>query len=181
MGSNYKIDINRDLIPVCANCHAMLHKKNPPYMPKELEAIISATREKREVEHAKKNILMAITYSSQIKNTISSGKIAIGIKDEMLCQFTDREIDFILLHNWQNDSAQLFRVILQPRIEKKENIMSDYFLKYKDANFFLLLDIDNQKNLYKENYDILHLQPSNRKVRYDLMTISFSELMEPNI
>lgn len=181
MGSNYKIDINRDLIPVCANCHAMLHKKNPPYMPKELEAIISATREKREMEHAKKNILMAITYSSQIKNTISSGKIAIGIKDEMLCQFTDREIDFILLHNWQNDSAQLFRVILQPRIEKKENIMSDYFLKYKDANFFLLLDIDNQKNLYKENYDILHLQPSNRKVRYDLMTTSFSELMEPNI
>ncbi|MDP6850432.1 MAG: HNH endonuclease, partial [Planctomycetota bacterium] len=27
MGANYKLDYESDLIPVCPNCHAMLHKK----------------------------------------------------------------------------------------------------------------------------------------------------------
>lgn len=30
------VDPQTDLIPVCPNCHAMLHRKIPPYTPKEL-------------------------------------------------------------------------------------------------------------------------------------------------
>ena len=30
IGSDYQIDIARDLVPLCANCHAMVHKENPP-------------------------------------------------------------------------------------------------------------------------------------------------------
>lgn len=36
----YEIDHEKDLIPVCPNCHAMLHKKKPPYTPDELREII---------------------------------------------------------------------------------------------------------------------------------------------
>ncbi len=28
-----------DLIPVCPNCHAMLHRRNPPYTPDELKKL----------------------------------------------------------------------------------------------------------------------------------------------
>jgi len=31
VGKNYKIDPIKDLRPVCPNCHAMLHKNNPPF------------------------------------------------------------------------------------------------------------------------------------------------------
>lgn len=34
----YQIDPINDLRPVCPNCHAMLHKKNPPYSIDELKA-----------------------------------------------------------------------------------------------------------------------------------------------
>jgi len=34
------VDPQTDLIPVCPNCHAMLHKKIPPYLPEELRSII---------------------------------------------------------------------------------------------------------------------------------------------
>jgi len=34
------IDPVHDLIPVCPNCHAMLHRKTPPYTPDELRKII---------------------------------------------------------------------------------------------------------------------------------------------
>lgn len=40
IGQEYTIDPVRDLRPVCPNCHAMLHRKNPPYSVEELASII---------------------------------------------------------------------------------------------------------------------------------------------
>ena len=37
----YVIDPVKDLIPVCPNCHAMLHQSDPPYMPEDLKRIIA--------------------------------------------------------------------------------------------------------------------------------------------
>lgn len=36
MGPDYEVNPKTDLVPVCPNCHAMLHKKIPPYTVKEL-------------------------------------------------------------------------------------------------------------------------------------------------
>ncbi len=35
---NYEVNPIQDLIPVCPNCHAMLHRKYPPYSVKELKS-----------------------------------------------------------------------------------------------------------------------------------------------
>lgn len=35
-GIEYKVDPVKDLVPVCPNCHAMLHQKNPPFKIDEL-------------------------------------------------------------------------------------------------------------------------------------------------
>lgn len=43
-GGEYYLDPIKDLIPVCPNCHAMLHRKNPPIMPEDLKAIIKRNR-----------------------------------------------------------------------------------------------------------------------------------------
>lgn len=45
--SEYVIDPVKDLIPVCPNCHAMLHKSDPPLMPEQLKSIIEANRDKQ--------------------------------------------------------------------------------------------------------------------------------------
>ncbi len=34
--SSYRLDPLKDLIPVCPNCHAMLHRRNPPYDVEQL-------------------------------------------------------------------------------------------------------------------------------------------------
>lgn len=39
-GKDYVINPINDLIPVCSNCHTMLHKKNPPLLPEELKEIM---------------------------------------------------------------------------------------------------------------------------------------------
>lgn len=36
VGENYKTDPIKDLLPVCPNCHAMLHQKVPAYTPQQL-------------------------------------------------------------------------------------------------------------------------------------------------
>lgn len=43
--SIYEIDPVKDLRPVCPNCHAMLHKENPPFAIEKLQSIIQ--RKKR--------------------------------------------------------------------------------------------------------------------------------------
>ncbi len=43
---SYSIDPVNDLIPVCPNCHAMLHRKNPPLSPSELKDIMEEQRKK---------------------------------------------------------------------------------------------------------------------------------------
>lgn len=40
LGKNYKLNPIEDLIPLCSNCHSMIHRKNPPFLPDELKKII---------------------------------------------------------------------------------------------------------------------------------------------
>lgn len=42
IGDSYELDPINDLVPVCPNCHAMLHKKDPPYLVVELKASIKS-------------------------------------------------------------------------------------------------------------------------------------------
>ncbi|MEL4204941.1 HNH endonuclease [Plesiomonas shigelloides] len=42
---SYIINPKEDLVPVCANCHAMLHRRNPPLSIKELKSMISSSND----------------------------------------------------------------------------------------------------------------------------------------
>jgi 5-methylcytosine-specific restriction protein A len=39
--SNYRVQPLKDLVPVCPNCHAMLHTKNPPLGIEELKQMMA--------------------------------------------------------------------------------------------------------------------------------------------
>lgn len=40
IGENYIVDPINDLVPVCPNCHAMLHRRNPPLTVDELRGYV---------------------------------------------------------------------------------------------------------------------------------------------
>lgn len=44
IGELYIVDPVSDLIPVCPNCHAVIHLKNPPYSPSQVSAMLQNTR-----------------------------------------------------------------------------------------------------------------------------------------
>ena len=46
IGNKYEVDPIKDLIPLCPNCHAMIHKKNPPFSIDELKEKMNTTTNK---------------------------------------------------------------------------------------------------------------------------------------
>lgn len=40
IGEEYEVDAVKDLIPVCPNCHMVIHSKKPPYTPDEVKAML---------------------------------------------------------------------------------------------------------------------------------------------
>jgi 5-methylcytosine-specific restriction protein A len=42
VGGERDIDPTKDLIPVCANCHAIIHRKKPALKPEELRALLNS-------------------------------------------------------------------------------------------------------------------------------------------
>lgn len=40
IGHDYVIDAEKDLLPVCPNCHLIIHSKKPAYKPEELKNLI---------------------------------------------------------------------------------------------------------------------------------------------
>lgn len=47
IGEEYELDPIRDLRPVCPNCHAMIHRQEPPLKIKELRRIVREIRQRR--------------------------------------------------------------------------------------------------------------------------------------
>ncbi|MBK5257597.1 MAG: HNH endonuclease [Vicinamibacteria bacterium] len=42
IGDRYRVDPLRDLRPICANCHAVAHRRNPPHTIEELRDLLAA-------------------------------------------------------------------------------------------------------------------------------------------
>lgn len=47
IGEEYSVDPVRDLRPVCANCHALIHRRKPAYSPDEVHTMLESTRASR--------------------------------------------------------------------------------------------------------------------------------------
>lgn len=53
VGETYTINPIADLLPVCPNCHAVIHLKNPPYSPNEVQAMLHRS-DRPNLKHQKK-------------------------------------------------------------------------------------------------------------------------------
>ena len=48
LGENYDLDPLTELVPLCPNCHAMVHRVDPPMPIEQLRLIISENNSKKE-------------------------------------------------------------------------------------------------------------------------------------
>lgn len=45
MGPGYVVDPIKEMIPLCSNCHTIVHKKNPPYTIEEIKTALSNNKD----------------------------------------------------------------------------------------------------------------------------------------
>jgi 5-methylcytosine-specific restriction protein A len=56
LGDNYVINPVADLVPICPNCHAMVHKRNPPLTVDELRAAMRGVPQSPPLDHGSREV-----------------------------------------------------------------------------------------------------------------------------
>ena len=116
-----------------------------------------------EVPIAKKdNVLMYAVGPIYRKKTESAGKIALGIKEEMLPSEATKayeSVKYIIFHYWKNSGAKPFELTRPIRIVSKSEIPDGFLIRQeKDAKQYLLIEYDDMHPVDIGEFDILKAQ-----------------------
>ena len=112
-------------------------------------------------------ILMYAIGSSARQKTEAAGKIALGLKEDMLINEQTaayKSIKYLMFHYWSNPTA--YQLLKKPTLVDKNAIPSDYLLRMeKNAVKFLLLDYNPQQPANLGDINILKTQRKG-EIRY---------------
>lgn len=114
MGDNYTIDIDRDLVPVCSNCHSMIHRKKPPLTVEELKAMI-AMNGSDDIQLKKSNKHNKNAAGTRL---IPEGSILLAVED-------DNDVR-ILIHNMMElyEGTTIFQIVTECQREFQQKYFS---------------------------------------------------------
>ena len=105
-------------------------------------------------------VLMYAIGSGARQKTEAAGKIALGIKEEMLKEeqmAAYKSLKYLLFHYWSNPKT--YSLTKEPVLVDKDSVPSQYLIRMeKEAVKFLLLDYNPQKYVDLENINILKTQ-----------------------
>ena len=105
-------------------------------------------------------VLMYAIGSGARQKTEAAGKIALGIKEEMLKDeqmAAYKSVKYLLFHYWSN--PRTYSLTKEPVLVDKDSVPSQYLIRMeKEAEKFLLLDYDPQQAVEIENINILKTQ-----------------------
>ena len=105
-------------------------------------------------------LMYAIGQPQARQKTEAAGKIAIGIKENMLKDeqmAAYKSVKYLMFHYWSDPKA--YRITNEPIWVEPDNVPSDYLKRLeKDAAKFLLLEYNPQNSSDLDNIDILKTQ-----------------------
>lgn len=141
--------------------------------------------EKNAVTRKKKGVLMVMmeNYDAKSKNFLSTGILAVALKDTQEAQeIVDNfhNIGYILFHQWKNEGKHLF-IVGKINIVSKEDIDTGIYSTIKSANKsiskYAMVSFNNDFELVS---DSILLQNTNGPTRYDAR-YSTIELLNTNV
>ena len=101
------------------------------------------------------------------KKTEMAGKIALGVKEEMLSDEQTaayQSAKYLLFHYWSN--PQIYKLTCAPQLVDRDDVPDGYLVRQeKGAVKFLLLDYDPQNPANIGEYNILKTQ-RREEIRY---------------
>ncbi len=86
IGKEYELNVDTDLVPVCPNCHYMLHRKDPPYTIEELKGILakqSASEEAKPKQRKKAKSVWLRPEVMMLRNVDDDPEVRVLINNMM--------------------------------------------------------------------------------------------------
>ena len=132
------------------------------YIPGSLEVRLRNTKRDDLLAGTLDLVLMYAIGPAARKKTESSGKIALGIKEDNLSSEATKayeSVKYIMFHYWKNSEAKPFELTKSMKLVSKSEIPDGYLLRQeKDANQYLLIEYDNRHPVNIGELDILKTQ-----------------------
>lgn len=132
------------------------------FIPGSIEVRLRDTKREDLLAGTLDLVLMYAIGPAARKKTESSGKIALGIKEDNLSPEAVKayeSVKYIMFHYWKNIEAKPFELTKSIRLVSKSEIPDDYLLRQeKDAKQYLLIEYDNMHPINIGEFDILKAQ-----------------------
>ena len=132
------------------------------FIPGSLEVRLRDTRRDDLLAGTLELVLMYAIGPSARKKTESSGKIALGIKEDYLSHEAIKafeSVKYFMFHYWKNSEAKPFELTKSIRLVRKSEIPDDYLPRQeKDAKQYLLIEYDKKHSVNIGEFDILKAQ-----------------------
>lgn len=117
IGKEYELDVEKDLAPVCPNCHYMLHRQDPPYKIEDLKKKMANAKKVRDEEPKYSTKLKTIDEDREVGLLIirllsmDRNMTDLQLQKEVIERFGERYFD-MSLKEWYhiiNDYATMVR------------------------------------------------------------------------
>ena len=132
------------------------------YIPGSLEVRLRNTKRDDLLAGTLDLVLMYAIGPAARKKTESSGKIALGIKEDNLASEAIKayeSVKYIMFHYWKSSEAKPFELTKSIRLVSKSEIPDDYLIRQeKDAKQYLLIEYDDKQPVNIGDFDILKAQ-----------------------
>ena len=132
------------------------------YIPGSLEIRLRNTKRDDLLAGILDLVLMYAIGPAARKKTESSGKIALGIKEDHLSPEAIKafeSVKYIMFHYWKNSEAKPFELTKSIRLVSKSEIPDNYLPRQeKDAKQYLLIEYDSRHPVNIGDFDILKAQ-----------------------
>lgn len=132
------------------------------FIPGSLEVRLRDTKRDDLLAGTLELVLMYAIGPAARKKTESTGKIALGIKEDNLSLEAIKayeSVKYIMFHYWKNSEAKPFKLIKSIRLANKSDIPNDYLLRQeKNAKLYLLIEYDDKHPADIGEFDILRAQ-----------------------
>ena len=104
IGKEYELNVDTDLVPVCPNCHYMLHRKDPPYTIQEL---------KEKMQEAMKKTMEQKQLASKTRRSKNTEKVRLIVPGTVLEDINDDEdVKRLILSLMEMDGGTMMKNII---------------------------------------------------------------------
>jgi len=159
MGAGYILDIKRDLVPLCSNCHSIAHRRNPPYSVAELKHFVEqynynvgslVAESPIEYQSTNLNLVVGVVKTNRIEMFKNETSKLYYFGKRFPSKYNLKQIQYFA--PYYEGGIRGYYDVLSVRTAKKKEIVPEE--ESDDNDIRIVLDLGDYHNLFDAPYKV---------------------------